>query len=847
MSVTPQRPRSPTGSATSSAGSSPPDLHLDAAVAQACARIAPAWPLDRFIAVNPFWGMIDRSLPAVAGALLGTSGSRLLMPRGWYRQAHAEGRLRDEHLEAAIRERGSSTTLTQLHAVLASDAPTAPRRRRALDLVDAGRDLVHQVSWQDFVTHSVSQFCAAFFDEGQASLAPDRTGGLFMSWRRQALHDQAPSVLMGLRSYREAVKELPATTGDMLARGLSGLDVPAGELVTYLWGLLLDQNGWAAWCAYRRWTARLAGADDHAIVDLLAIRLAWEWLVYRSGGDAVARRWQLEVGSWSAVDAAAHASQSDDWLVQRATELAWHETVVRQLPAGLSARRPEAPRVQAIFCIDVRSEIFRRALEADGSGTGAVQTLGFAGFFGLPIAYQPLGAIEARPQLPGLLAPHLLVQDTGLDPAEAGRRASRLDRARTWRSFKAGAVSTFTFVEAMGLTSAVKLLADSLGKTRGVRSEDAGLSRDAAGRRKPRLVSSVGGAAIGLGARGDLAAGILRAMSLTKNFARLVLLLGHGSETRNNPHAAGLDCGACCGQTGEVNARAAAALLNEYDLRKELTARGIHVPEETRFVAGLHNTTTDDVVLFDLDELPASHAGDLAGLRTRLADAGERARFERSGGLGLGALEPSRLHDAVRRRARDWAEVRPEWGLANNASFIVAPREHCRHLNLDGRSFLHEYRFEEDDDFATLELIMTAPMVVTHWINLQYYASTVDNARYGSGNKVLHNVVGGHLGVFEGNGGDLRTGLAMQSVHDGQRWVHTPLRLSVFIEAPRHAIVAVLEKHDHLRALVANGWIDLFQIDSEECAVHAYREARWVESVRPSSGFTRRRPGPFGG
>ena len=158
----------------------------------------------------------------------------------------------------------------------------------------------------------------------------------------------------------------------------------------------------------------------------------------------------------------------------------------------------------------------------------------------------------------------------------------------------------------------------------------------------------------------------------------------------------------------------------------------------------------------------------------------------------------------------------------------MAPREHCRHLDLGGRAFLHDYRFEDDGNFATLELIMTAPVLVTHWINLQYYASTVDNARYGCGNKALHNVVGGHIGVFEGNGGDLRIGLPKQSLHDGRRWAHTPLRLSVFIEAPCAAIEAVLTKHAKVRHLVENEWLYLFQLDSAALSVSAYRAGRWA-------------------
>ena len=148
-------------------------------------------------------------------------------------------------------------------------------------------------------------------------------------------------------------------------------------------------------------------------------------------------------------------------------------------------------------------------------------------------------------------------------------------------------------------------------------------------------------------------------------------------------------------------------------------------------------------------------------------------------------------------------------------------------INLQGRSFLHDYQWTQDADNSILELIMTAPMVVAHWINMQYYASTVDNGRYGSGNKVLHNVVGGHIGVFEGNGGDLRIGLPMQSLHDGRQWMHTPLRLSVFIEAPRERIEAVMDRHAVVRQLVENRWLSLFRIDSQTDAVEAFSNGCW--------------------
>lgn len=796
-----------------------------AAMERACARIAPTWPLDRFIAVNPFWGMIDESPPDVSAELTALSGTRLVMPRAYYRREYAEGRLRDEHLREAIVRSGSHATVAKLQALLDGDEPAAPRRARVMDVVDAMRDLKRKISMRDFVTTSTSQFCASYFDEGQAQLRPDRTGGLYASFRRHALIDKSPRLLAGWRGFSAAALDLPHDAHAMAALALHELDVPEREHESYLFGLLLDLNGWAAWCAYRRWTARLAGGDDASITELLGIRLAWEWLLYRSATPAVRARWQLAMASWPAADAQARAAQADDWLFQRALEIAWQRETCAKLPAGLASSAPEHVDVQAVFCIDVRSETFRRALEAQ---TRSVQTLGFAGFFGLPIEYRPLAGEQARPQLPGLLAPKLRAVDAGVPAELAAQRRERLTLDAAWARLKSGTVSAFAFVEALGLRYAAKLWHDSRAQGHHPTAEQAGLHAEEHALRKPRIECRTGGEPLDAGARADLAAGMLRAMSLTRGFARVVLLTGHGSETRNNPYASGLDCGACCGQTGEVNARAAAALLNDPEVRAGLAARGIEVPASTWFLPGLHNTTTDEVQLFDLDEMPPTHVTDLAVLRAWLQAAGARTRAERAARLGLASEDAHELERAVTKRARDWSEVRPEWGLANNCAFIVAPREHTRHLDLQGRSFLHEYRYEDDAGFAVLELIMTAPMVVTHWINMQYYASTVDNVRYGSGNKVLHNVVGGHLGVFEGNGGDLRIGLSMQSLHDGERFVHTPQRLSVFIEAPRPAIESVLRKHQTVRALVDNGWLDLFQLDAELGSVHAYRAGEWV-------------------
>jgi uncharacterized protein YbcC (UPF0753/DUF2309 family) len=243
-------------------------------------------------------------------------------------------------------------------------------------------------------------------------------------------------------------------------------------------------------------------------------------------------------------------------------------------------------------------------------------------------------------------------------------------------------------------------------------------------------------------------------------------------------------------------------------------------------MAALHNTTTDEIEGFDLDLLPKEALNRWERLQAVFWHACDQVRRERARSL---QLDPHAPHDALleqlRRRANDGAQTRPEWGLADNAAFLIAPRHRSLGVRLSGRSFLHDYDASQDSDGSVLELLMTAPMLVTHWINWQYHASTCDPLRLGSGNKVLHNVVGGSLGVFEGNGGDLRIGLSRQSLHDGERWMHEPLRLTVVIDASQTAIEAVIGKHEVVRQLLDNGWLHLWRF--EPVGFERYERGAW--------------------
>ncbi|MFO0580067.1 MAG: DUF2309 domain-containing protein [Polyangia bacterium] len=821
---------------------------IERAVAGACERIAPSWPLDQLIAVNPYLGFSELPIELAAAQLARLSGTRLVMPRSYYLEAWRRGSLRAEDLQAVVARTGAPTTVEGLRRSLEEQDGPAPRLPLITDLVDEARDLRHTMSWRDYVTHQIGQHCAAFFDDGQASwgLPHEDEDGLYPSWRRMGALTHGAQQLDGA-GFAERFSQLPVTPRALITDVVQSLGLlhPGRLLKDYLTALLLSVNGWAAFCAYVRWQDRLArGAvlygpqaaceldERDPLVHLLAIRLAWEWLLYQGPKrSTIGPRWRALWHKETASPPAALEQQRTGWLLQRAIEHAYQEPLCQGLLAAQRERQTERPAVHAVFCIDVRSERFRRALEGRSP---RIRTLGFAGFFGLPVAYSPLGTALKRPQLPGLLAPSRVVTEATDPPAAAEAIARSRQRSfrwlELWQDLRSAASSSFSFVETCGLLYAGRLLARGLDWVAPPeKPERHGLRAAQKRQLRPCLQPAAPASPAELAARCELVAGVLRAMGLTRGHGRLVLLAGHGSTSANNPHAAGLDCGACGGQSGEVNARALAALLNDPQIRKGLPDRGIDLPQDTCFLAGLHNTTTDELTLFDPEQVPPSHAQELQQLRSWLQAAGEGVRVERSSSLGLEALAEDRdvLRRHFERRARSWAEVRPEWGLANNAAFIIAPRWRTRHLNLDGRAFLHEYCAQDDPQLRTLELILTAPMIVTSWINLQYYASTVDNQRYGSGNKVLHNVVGDRLGVFEGNGGDLRIGLPLQSVHDGESFRHTPLRLSVFVEAPRPAIEQILAKHERVRTLIQNEWIHLFQIEEESGVIARYQQGRW--------------------
>ncbi len=775
---------------------SAPDL--EPAIAEALKRIPPLWPLEHFVAVNPFLGFMDRPFAEASATLRRTLGHAPVQSPESYLGAWESGSITPDDLAPFTDELWTQKKLIDS----LKEADKIPLSHPVNTFADALDKTIPHAHWAGFISEEIAKWCAVHFDRNQSIwVSPWKNLGLFAAWKSAAVHDRKPEVF-GLSGFRKFVRALPGDGAATLKHCVAALDPKNADLADFFHRQLAGNSGWAGHVQYLVREDALRGNDNPALLELLAIRLAYDAALHAAFGKNPQVR-----SAWKTETPASQNPELDPSLArwQSAYEAGYQKRLAADLvsqPATMSAERPTA---QVVFCIDVRSEIARRHLEAALPGT---HTLGFAGFFGFPVAHQPALACKSAPRCPVLLVPPLRSRET--PPANAARYQSEKG---AWKAFQNSATSCFTFVETLGLVFGAKLISSRV-------------KHNPSPAPKPEMAN------LSAADRAALAEGALRGMSLTNNLARIILLCGHGSHSANNPYASSLDCGACGGHGGDVNARLAAATFNDPEVRALLAGKGIVIPDDTVFLAGRHDTLADDFSLYETDSVPASHRAEVASLEAALAKTGAATRIERAPRLGLGHLEGSALDSAVRSRGTDIAQTRPEWALANNAAMIAAPRSRTAGLKLDGRVFLHEYNPAADPELQILTAILTAPVVVASWINLQYYGSRINPAQLAAGNKTIHQVIGG-VGVIEGNAGDLCSGLPLQSIHDGKNFVHEPRRLTVVIESKPQLVDAVLAAQPGVRELFDNQWIHLIVLHGKSASQR--RDGSWHPIAGSSS------------
>ena len=754
----------------------PASVHalVEQSVLTACLRVAPQWALDELVAVNPFTGQVDDSITVVDARLRRCVGDGVLPGPAALADAWKAQRFDLEDLRAAASACGLDEAQVQQTAAQLAAPDTAPvvQGQRVQGIAERFQ-AAGLGPWPQHLIDHVASFLAAQAHAGVSRFPVAGGVGPWAGWLAYVRHDRALAA-WGLPGFSAWAATIPTEPKAARAWLLGQLHVAEAEVQDYAQHLLGGIQGWAG--ALRRSTWLSGGID--AVADLLTIRLACE-----AGLAALHPR--ASAALQSPLIPTAVAASPAAMLPMVAAEIGYRRRSLLPLIESSRVAVPvtERPAAQMVFCIDVRSEPMRRAIEAADPG---ILTVGFAGFFGVAATLEQ--GSGTRAQCPVLLTPqHRVGLAVQQPPRFIGKLLGHLRRA---------AGGGFAYMETAGFASAAPLISETLGLGRTVHLGDADACND------PEHAAPIDLSSISAENLVALATTILTHVPLEGPPARLLVLCGHDSSTANNPQAGGLACGACGGHGGGSNARAAAAILNHPQVRAAIPA----IPTDTVAVAAIHDTARDRVILLDRALVPASHHPDLERFERAVTAAGATAGARRAAtlpGLAAGDAEV-----ALDQRVRDWAEPRTEWALAGCAAFIAAPRAWTKNLDLGGRVFLNSYDPAADASGATLELILTAPVVVASWISWQYHASVSCPTRFSSGCKTIHNPVGG-VGIIQGNRGDLAVGPATQSVHDGHESRHDPVRLAVVIAAAPEAIDAVLARHPGVGALFNHGWLGL--------------------------------------
>jgi hypothetical protein len=554
------------------------------------------------------------------------------------------------------------------------------------------------------------------------------------------------------------------------------------------------------------------------------------------------QEWQLllqEIETFSSLERRRifHRTYERRFYTRSLDAIALHAAKPIEVPVASALGSPGRPRFQALFCLDEREESFRRHLEELAPDA---ETFSLAGFFFLPMYYR--GAADAHfvPLCPAVMRPQHWVVEQVVDHLEEAhqrrvwaRRALGMASHRFHlgsRTFAVGAL----LAAAVGVLASVPLVARIFSPrwTARLRQKLGGFlqtpppTRLQLERREPAPGPANCQVGFTLEEMTNIGERVLRDIGLTSGFARLVLVLGHGSTSMNNPHESAHDCGACGGARGGPNARALAQVLNDPRIRERLEQRGIAIPAETFFLGGMHNTSSENVTFHDLDRLPASHRDEFEALLSLIKQACERNAHERSRRFASAPLTLSfaaaRQH--VEGRAEDLAQVRPEWGHATNALSIVGRRAATRGLFLDRRAFLTSYDPTQDDaEHTILTRVLQAVFPVCAGINLEYYFSYVDNPGWGSGTKLPHNI-SALVGVMDGAASDLRTGLPWQMVE-----IHEPVRLLNIIETTPEAMLQILERDESIGRLCRNGWVHLAVLHPATRQISLYHNGRFQQ------------------
>ncbi|WP_301420764.1 DUF2309 domain-containing protein [Mammaliicoccus lentus] len=693
--------------------------------------------------------------------------------------------------------------------------------------------------YSDILNYHIIKWCKLYLDNAQSGWSmPTHNESFYNAWKKMVVLDPALN-----KNIRQQFKNLPEDSIEAMECCLDNLNIEQQHIQSYLESHLISLPGWAGMML---WHDEKSNQTKNLLQEYLTIRLALEWslignlvpedlleqevdytsiVAWLEWGDFTLEKW-LALPKDKQKEYIRFSLDFDEIKRKKILLEAWEDTYELSLRQEINSHHVnnmpiQETKAQLAFCIDTRSEPFRRQLEMEGP----FETIGIAGFFGLPIEKCELGHQHTHNSLPVMNKPLHKIQEfeansNGNDYVDKKKTVSSL--IYTFKKMKQNVLPSLLLPELTGPWLSIQTI------TRSFMPKSSGNIINKFNNtflKKPETTLTINEHEHNHGQQDSLPIGFtekekinytaeaLKLMSLTEGFAPLVVICGHGSHTANNPYSASLDCGACGGSASGFNAKVLATLCNLPEVRTGLLKHHIFIPEETVFIAAEHCTTIDELEWIYVPELSKEAEESYILLKNTIPEVSRKANELRLTQLPGIHYDKKNATKEAKKISSDWSEVRPEWGLARNASFIIGQRQLTKKRQLNGRSFLHNYDWRKDQDGVLLNTILTGPATVSQWINLQYYASTVAPHFYGSGSKATQTVTSG-IGVMQGNASDLLTGLPWQSVmKSDEDFYHSPIRLLIVIQAPNHYIERLLNKNEALNTKLKNGWLLISSIN----------------------------------
>jgi len=742
-------------------------------------------------------------------------GYKTLLSPKEYKKFYSEGKISDEKLLTSIQKHfPNENAKDKLKEILTKDFQ--PDLTPRVGVVRNVWKNHYHFDVSALVHHIVFRITCNYLDQGIALWQfPSKEKGLLNAARDLDKHTAVS--LFRSKKGREIFHDKTLGLPDLLKLVVG----PKEDLYSsYLFDLCFAHPGWSGMVAtIEQQPASLLDKKEITLRDFIHLELCFEIdAAYNQFGE----NWKSLGAFVDEVNPYFEKPQvSEVDLVQRVWQEAFEWTYYDTVLFGLQKRKKKpnehsAKTFQAVFCIDDREGSIRRYVELLDP---QCETLGMPGFFGVEFYFQPQGGKFHEKVCPAPVTPKHLIREE--DTTRKTNKEVQFNKNSHYNIIGSALSIVYGFWSALKLMSNIFRPGISPATSLSFRhmEKESTLTVEHTDEHDGDL--QVGFTIEEMANRVEAS---LRSIGLVKNFAPIVYFIGHGSSSVNNPHYAAYDCGACSGRAGSANARVFATMANNPKVRRLLHERGIDIPPFAQFIGGLRDTTRDQTVFYDGENLSEEnkklhqknkwtfrHASDL--------NAKERSRRFETVNTNL---TPWQIHKRVMRRSVSIFEPRPELNHATNALCIVGTRELSKHLFLDRRSFLNSYDAIIDPDGKYLYGILKAAAPVCGGINLEYYFSRTDNYKLGAGTKLPHNVMG-LIGVANGVDGDLRPGLPSQMIE-----VHDPVRLLLVVEQVPSVILNTIQTDANTYEWFKNEWVHLVSVHPETAEIQVFQNEAFV-------------------